>query len=162
LSRSGGLLPCLHRFVTESTRSFDTLSRVKARVLIVDDEPDVLDLLAFKLAASGFEVLSASTGLEALRRARCDSPALIVLDLLLPDLDGLSVCEILRSQPSTRELPIIFFSACGPPANLPRSARLHLSHWLTKDAGFDALRDSIRRALAEAGQQEWAAWGSED
>src|ERR1035438_2755123 len=70
------------------------------RVLIVDDEPDVLELVEFKLTGQGFDVIRAATGVEALRKARCESPEVIVLDLLLPDLDGLSVCEIDRK--STR------------------------------------------------------------
>src|ERR1039458_6640252 len=80
------------------------------RVLIVDDEPDVLELVEFKLTGQGFDVIRAATGVEALRKARCESPEVIVLDLLLPDLDGLSVCEILRAQPSTRDVPVVVFS----------------------------------------------------
>lgn len=122
---------------------------MKARVLIVDDEPDFLNLLEFNLANQGFDVISAPNGLEALRRARCDSPEVIILDLMLPDLDGLSVCHILRSQPATRNLPIIILSALDQPAKRPRSGKSEVSRWLKKGIGFDRLGECVRIALAE-------------
>ncbi len=118
-------------------------------MLIVDDEPDFLDLLAFNLAEAGFEVICASNGLEALHRARCESPGVIILDLLLPDLDGLAVCGILRAQPSTRDVPIIMLSALEAPVTGPCPARLRISRWLTKDAGLGALHKYVHDAMEE-------------
>ena len=123
------------------------------RVLIVDDEPDVLELLDFKLSRQGFEVLRAATGLEALRRARCDGPDVIVLDLMLPDLDGFSVCEILRTQPSTRDVPVIVFSALDQPLTPCRGRRVSVSHWLTKDSGYDSLSSCVSAAVEEHRQR---------
>jgi two-component system alkaline phosphatase synthesis response regulator PhoP len=119
------------------------------RVLIVDDEPDVLELVEFKLAGQGFDVIRAATGVEALRKARCESPEVMVLDLLLPDLDGLSVCEILRAQPSTRDLPVIVFSVLDRPLTSSRGARARVFRWLKKGSDFDALCDSVNAALDE-------------
>src|SRR5436309_10977464 len=82
-----------------------------ARILVVDDEPDLIELLTFNLSSRGYEVITARTGLEALQQARHHSPDLILLDLMLEDTDGYSVCETLRGQPSTTETPIIFVSA---------------------------------------------------
>lgn len=81
------------------------------KILVVDDEPDILELLAFNLKAEGFDVITATTGPEALDRARAALPDLIVLDLMLPELDGISVCEILRRLPSTAMIPIIMVTA---------------------------------------------------
>jgi CheY-like chemotaxis protein len=81
------------------------------RILIVDDEGDFIELVKFRLANLGCEFLVASDGVQALSQARQYKPDLILLDILLPDLDGLSVCEILRRQPGTRKIPIIFMSA---------------------------------------------------
>ena len=80
------------------------------RILVVDDEEDFSELLQFRLRHLDYEVLSAATGTEALNRARCEAPDVILLDLLLPDLDGLTVCEILRRQLSTRETPIFLIT----------------------------------------------------
>lgn len=84
---------------------------MSARVLIVDDETDYVELVAFNMTRRGYEVLTASDGIEALRKARKFLPDLIVLDVMLPGLDGLSVCEILRSQPPTRTIPILMCTA---------------------------------------------------
>ncbi|HEY5043278.1 MAG TPA: response regulator [Verrucomicrobiae bacterium] len=81
------------------------------RILIVDDEGDFIELVMFRLAALHCEFLIANDGVHALSQARQMKPSLILLDILLPDLDGLSICEILRRQPSTKNIPIIFMSA---------------------------------------------------
>ncbi|HUZ06356.1 MAG TPA: response regulator [Candidatus Paceibacterota bacterium] len=81
------------------------------RILLVDDENDFIELLQYKLAGQGYELIVANDGVHALSQARQMKPNLILLDILLPDLDGLSVCEILRRQPSTKNIPIIFMSA---------------------------------------------------
>ncbi|HEX3628620.1 MAG TPA: response regulator [Verrucomicrobiae bacterium] len=80
-------------------------------ILIVDDEGDFVELVKFRLSALGCEFLVANDGVHALSQARQYKPDLILLDILLPDLDGLSVCEILKRQPATKKIPIIFMSA---------------------------------------------------
>lgn len=117
------------------------------RVLIVDDEPDILELAEFKLSAEGFQVLKALSGLEGLRRARCEAPDVIVLDLMLPDLDGYAVCEILRAQPSTREVPVIIFSVLDQPFTRSRKLRANVFQWLKKDGDFAPLSQGVRAAL---------------
>jgi two-component system alkaline phosphatase synthesis response regulator PhoP len=123
--------------------------RVNRRVLIVDDEPDVLELVEFKLTGQGMDVIRAATGLEAFRKARCESPEVIVLDLLLPDLDGLSVCEILRAQPSTRDVPVVVFSVLDRPITGTRGARTRVFHWVKKGSDLAILCDRVRAALDE-------------
>jgi CheY-like chemotaxis protein len=81
------------------------------RILIVDDELDFVELLQYRLAGLGCEFIVANNGVQALSQARQFKPDLILLDILLPDLDGLSVCKILRRQPATKKTPIIFMSA---------------------------------------------------
>ncbi len=126
-----------------------TFLRMKPRVLSVDDEPDVLELVDFRLSGEGFEVVRAANGLEALCKARCDSPQVIVLDMMLPDLDGLLVCEILRAQPSTRDVPVVVLSALERPGTGSRGAKIRVSHWLKKSTDLPALGDCVRAALEE-------------
>jgi DNA-binding response OmpR family regulator len=83
------------------------------RILIVDDEPDLRELLEYHFKHAGFSVLTAADGLEALEKVRLNLPDCILLDLLLPDLDGFTLCEILRRHPSTAPLPILFLTAVG-------------------------------------------------
>jgi DNA-binding response OmpR family regulator len=122
---------------------------MKARVLIVDDEPDVLELVDFKLSGQGYEVIRAANGLEALRKARCESPNVIVLDVMLPDLDGLCVCEILYAQPSTRDVPVVIFSALDRPVVRTRNSKIGVFHWLKKGCDFDSLLNCVQSALGE-------------
>ncbi|MDB6022324.1 MAG: OmpR [Pedosphaera sp.] len=81
------------------------------KILVVDDEPDIVELVAFNLKAEGYEVITAATGPEALDQARAILPDLIVLDLMLPELDGVAVCEILHRLPSTAMIPVIMLTA---------------------------------------------------
>jgi DNA-binding response OmpR family regulator len=85
--------------------------RVTPKILVVDDEPDAVELVAFNLRAAGYEVTTATDGAEALRKARDQLPDLMVLDLMLPEVDGLEVCKILRRNPATMAIPIIMLTA---------------------------------------------------
>ncbi len=82
-----------------------------ARLLIVDDELDTRRLLEYRFAHAGFEVQTARSGKEALRLERTFHPALIILDIALPDLDGFSVCDTLRTEPETAHTPIVLLSS---------------------------------------------------
>src|SRR5208283_2804448 len=84
---------------------------VKAKILVVDDEPDVLDLVTYNLGQAGFQTLTAADGAEALRKACSSAPDLILLDLMLPELDGLEVCKLLRRDSKTSAIPIIMLTA---------------------------------------------------
>ncbi len=129
------------------------MESVKPRVLIVDDEPEFLELVDYKLSAQGFEVLRAATALEGLRRARCEAPQVILLDIMLPDLDGLAVCEILHVQPSTRAVPVLVLSALDRPRPGARDARLRITRWLNKGSDLGSLGDAVRAALVEQEQR---------
>ncbi len=120
------------------------------RILIVDDEADFVQLVLYRLQRAGYEVEYATRGLEALNKARLASPDLIVLDLLLPDLDGLSICEILRRQPATRLTPVIMVTAAD--SEVTRFAAQHAGARLLLNkpldlASFDRL---IETTLSES------------
>jgi len=84
---------------------------VRAKILVVDDEPEAVELLEFNLKQAGFSVIAAADGAEALKKARSVLPNLIVLDLMLPEIDGLGVCKMLRRDPATTRIPIIMLTA---------------------------------------------------
>lgn len=86
---------------------------MRPKVLVVDDEPDVVELICFNLRTRGYDTISASNGLEALLKARQQRPDLVVLDVMMDGMDGLSVCEILRSQAATRATPVIMVTAAA-------------------------------------------------
>lgn len=116
------------------------------RILIVDDENDFIELLQYKLAGHGYELIVANDGVHALSQARTLKPNLILLDILLPDLDGLSVCEILRRQPSTKKIPIIFMSALSGDVT-KRSATMQADDFFTKPLDLNRLEKRIDELL---------------
>ncbi len=95
---------------------------MRNKVLIVEDHPELLKLLRMTLRASGFSVATAANGIEALKKARTLVPDLVVLDLVLPELDGFAVCETLRKSASTASIPIIVLT--GLSSQLARLAGL--------------------------------------
>src|SRR5881392_4258332 len=80
-------------------------------ILIVEDERDVVDLLTLNLRKAGFSVSTATDGGAGLQKARSEKPAFIILDLMLPKMPGLEVCKILKSDPATRQIPIMMLTA---------------------------------------------------
>ena len=80
-------------------------------VLIIEDERDMVDLLAFNLRKAGFTTSSAADGAAGLKKARGEKPGFIILDLMLPKIPGLEVCKILKSDPETRQVPIRILTA---------------------------------------------------
>jgi len=95
----------------EPGSTFDKECRMRNRVLVVEDDQDLVELLDFNLRSAGFSTSTASNGVEALQMARSVLPDLILLDLMLPELDGFAVCEILRREPATASVPIIILTA---------------------------------------------------
>jgi two-component system alkaline phosphatase synthesis response regulator PhoP len=116
------------------------------RILIVDDEHDFIELLQYKLAGHGYELIVANDGVHALSQARTQKPNLILLDILLPDLDGLSVCEILRRQPATKKIPIIFMSALTGDIT-KRTATMQADDFFTKPLDLHRLEKRIGELL---------------
>lgn len=116
------------------------------RVLIVDDEGDFVELVKFRLGNLHCEFLVANDGVHALSQARQFKPDLILLDILLPDLDGLSVCEILRRQPSTKKIPIIFMSALSGDVT-KRTAAMQAEDFFTKPLDLERLEKRVQELL---------------
>jgi len=120
------------------------------RILIVDDERDFIELVQYRLAGLGCEFIVAGNGVQALSQARQFKPSLILLDILLPDLDGLSVCEILRRQPSTKKIPIIFMSALSSEVTR-RTVAMQADDFFTKPLDLERLQlriaDLLQREL---------------
>lgn len=83
----------------------------KKKILLVDDEVEIVDMIKIRLEASGYKVLTAYEGSEALDKAHREKPDLIILDLMLPEIDGYKICRMLKSDKKYRPIPIIIFTA---------------------------------------------------
>ncbi len=84
---------------------------MRRKILVVEDDNELVELMLFTLKRAGFSVGRAADGIEALKKARSLNPDLILLDLMLPELDGFAVCEVLRRAPQTARVPILMVSA---------------------------------------------------
>jgi len=84
---------------------------IKKKILVVDDEVDLVALVSLRLAASNFQVIKAYDGQAGLDKARSDKPDLIILDLMLPKIDGYKICRMLKSDEKYKNIPIILFTA---------------------------------------------------
>jgi DNA-binding response OmpR family regulator len=120
---------------------------VREKILVVDDEPDIVELVAFNLRAEGYDVLTARDGLQALNLAREALPDLIVLDLMLPEMDGLAVCEILRRLPSTAPIPVIMLTAWSNKLSRAIGLETGASDYVTKPFSPRELVLRVNRAL---------------
>jgi two-component system phosphate regulon response regulator PhoB len=104
----------------------------KQKILVVDDEPDILEMVGVNLKAAGFEVVTAASGAEALRKVQAISPSLIVLDVLLPESDGLDVCKGVRRDPKTAGIPIIMLTAKASEVDRVVGLELGADDYMTK------------------------------
>jgi two-component system phosphate regulon response regulator PhoB len=106
--------------------------RVSEKILVVDDEPDAVELVEFNLKNAGYQVVTAADGTDALSKARSFGPDLVVLDLMLPEVDGLEVCKILRRDPATSMLPIVMLTAKAGEIDRVLGLELGADDYITK------------------------------
>jgi two-component system phosphate regulon response regulator PhoB len=121
---------------------------MKSKILVVDDEPDALEVLGFKLKEAGFTPLFAKDGARAIVAARDERPALIVLDLMLPEIDGLEVCKILRRDPGTASIPILMLTAKATEMDRVLGLELGADDYVTKPFSPRELVLRIKKLLA--------------
>ena len=120
---------------------------MKTTILVVDDEPDVVELVDFNLKAAGYDVVTASDGEEALKKARAILPSLMILDLMLPEVDGLEVCKILRGDPATSAIPIIILTAKAGEIDRVLGLELGADDYVTKPFSPRELVLRVKRLL---------------
>lgn len=119
----------------------------KENILVVDDEEDILELVRYNLAREGYQVSGAASGEDALRKARAESFDLIVLDLMLPGIDGLEVAKSLKINNKTKHIPIVMLSAKGEEADVVTGLELGADDYVTKPFSPRILVARIRAAL---------------
>jgi two-component system phosphate regulon response regulator PhoB len=119
----------------------------KTKILVVDDEPDMLELLETNLTAAGYEVVIAADGREALEKARKAQPQLIVLDVMLPEMDGMEVCKSLRGNPATEAIPILMLTARAGEIDRVLGLELGADDYVTKPFSLRELILRVRKLL---------------
>jgi two-component system phosphate regulon response regulator PhoB len=126
----------------------------KVRVLVVDDEEDILELVRYNLQREGYAVACAATGEDGLKIATAEPFNLIVLDLMLPGMDGLDVTRRLRNNPATEALPILMLTAKGEEADIVTGLELGADDYVTKPFSPRVLVARVRAVLRRAGRPE--------
>lgn len=121
------------------------------RVLVVEDDPDILELLRFNLQQEGYTVVTAVDGATALEKARKQTPDLVVLDLALPGLPGLEVCRKLREDPVLRRVPVIMVTAKADEADRVVGLELGADDYVTKPFSVRELMARVRAVLRRSG-----------
>jgi DNA-binding response OmpR family regulator len=116
-------------------------------VLVADDDPDILSLVALRLQRSGYDVLTAGDGEEALAAALEHGPDLALLDVMMPKLDGYEVTERLRASDSTRHMPVILLTARVQEADIARGIEAGADDYVEKPFSTLELRDRVQAAL---------------
>jgi two-component system alkaline phosphatase synthesis response regulator PhoP len=119
----------------------------KERILVVEDEEDILELVRFNLSREGYSVIGAATGEEAWRLASSEIPDLIVLDIMLPGIDGLEVTKIIKNESRTRDIPIIMLTAKGEESDIVTGLELGADDYITKPFSPRILVARVRAVL---------------
>ena len=119
-------------------------------VLVVDDDATIRGLLEITLETEGFSVLTAKDGVEGLARAKDDRPDCVILDIMMPGMDGLQVCHLLKSDPTTRSMPIILLSAKAGSQDVELGLRVGADDYLTKPPDLVDLVNRVRELIPVA------------
>jgi DNA-binding response OmpR family regulator len=121
---------------------------IAKRILIVEDDPSVLRATSFILEKEGYEVLTAVDGLGGLKKAKEENPDLLILDVMLPGIDGFEICHSLRAEAQTAHLPILMFSAKGQETDKTTGLKVGADEYLVKPVDREVLISKVATWLS--------------
>ena len=119
----------------------------KKKVLIVDDEPNVRRL-SHKILSNKFDIVEAEDGIQAIDVATAQKPDVILMDMMMPKMDGLTACHVIRNDPVTKSIPVIMVTAIGFELNIKLSEQMGAAGYVTKPFSPQDLLDTIAQVLA--------------
>ncbi len=119
----------------------------KTRILVIDDEPDVVKMVQYRLNSFGFEVVAATNWEEGLEKAANEKPDLILLDINMPVVDGFGILERLRNHPDLKNTPVIILTACSERSDVVKATSLGIADYITKPFDCAELSEKITNAL---------------
>jgi two-component system alkaline phosphatase synthesis response regulator PhoP len=120
---------------------------LKHTILVVDDEDDIVEMVRYNLTKEGYDVVGASNGEDAIRMAKKAAPDLIILDLMLPGVDGLDVCRVLKNDDRTNHIPIIMLTAKGEETDIVLGLELGADDYITKPFSLKVLRARVKAVI---------------
>ncbi len=119
----------------------------KKKILVVDDEPDIADSLKLRLDMAGYDVVTAVNGQEAVEKARSEKPDLILLDLMMPKMDGYEVCHVLRSNEDTKKTPVVVLTALQMVGDIDKAFEAGANDYISKPFTNERLLAKIQKLL---------------
>jgi two-component system, OmpR family, alkaline phosphatase synthesis response regulator PhoP len=135
---------------------------VKRSVLVVEDEEDIRELVSYTLLKEGYQVSSVASGEEALAVATTQPPDLMLLDLMLPGVDGLTVCQKLRADPATAGMAVVVLTAKGEESDVVAGLNIGANDYITKPFSRDVLLARVRAALRNTAPRADGGQSSDD
>ena len=123
---------------------------IKKKALVVDDEPNVRRLL-YTILSKNFEVFEGEDGKQAIEIANAQKPDVILMDMMMPKMDGLTACHIIKKDPATKSIPVIMVTAIGFELNIKLSQQMGASGYVTKPFSSQVLLEKIAEVLAASG-----------
>ncbi len=119
----------------------------KGKILVVDDEVNITQILEFSIGAEGYEVITAANGEEAIDKARREQPDLIILDIMMPKIDGYEACRILKANPLTKSIPVVLLTAKGRDIDKRLGYEVGATDYIVKPFSPNKLVDRIHQLL---------------
>ncbi len=120
----------------------------KGKILVVDDEVNITQILEFSIGSEGYEVITAANGEEAVDKARREQPDLIILDIMMPKIDGYEACRILKSNPLTKSIPVVLLTAKGRDIDRRLGFEVGATDYIVKPFSPNKLIDRIHELLS--------------
>ena len=119
------------------------------KILIVDDEPDIVETMTFMLQARNYSVSVASGGLEGIKKARTEVPDLILLDIMMPDMDGYAACKKLKANKITGHIPVIMLTAKGENEAVLKAHSIGADDYVVKPFSLPTLLSKLKKFLGK-------------
>ncbi|WP_242133742.1 response regulator transcription factor [Aestuariivivens marinum] len=124
------------------------------KILLVDDEPDILEIVGYNLSAEGYQIITAENGLQAVKKAKKEHPHLIILDVMMPEMDGIEACEQIRKIPNLKDTMITFLTARGEDYSQVAGFDAGADDYITKPIKPKVLVSKVKALLRRYKQEE--------
>ena len=124
------------------------MSSEKKTVIVVEDEPDAAEMFGEMMRVSGFDVVQLYSSAPAIETIFAKQPALVILDIMMPDVSGLEILRYMRREPSLKDIPVILVSAKSMPSDIQEGLDAGASEYLTKPVGFLELKKAVDKLIS--------------
>ena len=130
------------------------MNKKDIKILLVDDEPDILEIVGYNLSNEGYQVITAENGLEGVKKAKKERPHLIILDVMMPEMDGIEACEIIRKNPDLKDILITFLTARGEDYSQVAGFDAGADDYITKPIKPKVLVSKVKALLRRFKEQD--------